>query len=135
MLLRKILMRALTIMMLFSTAALANENPPTITPRHVCGPAIMQQGIASVYSESLNHEPTASGEKLDISTLTAAHRTLGFGKIVEVTDRSTGKSVLVRIVDRGPFVKGRVIDITPAAQHALGHKAAGLYNVTLRLCK
>src|SRR5262249_41345462 len=75
-----------------------------------------QSGMASVYS----YGRTASGEKVHSGALTAAHRSLPFGTMVRVTNRHTGRSVLVRINDRGPFVRGRVIDVTPAAAHALG---------------
>jgi rare lipoprotein A len=61
--------------------------------------------------------------------MTAAHRTLPFGTMVRVTNQSTGRSVVVRINDRGPFVRGRIIDVMPAAAHALGF--SGLTNVTL----
>jgi rare lipoprotein A len=61
--------------------------------------------------------------------MTAAHRTLAFGTLVRVTNRSNGRSVVVRINDRGPFVRGRVIDLTPAAARALGF--SGLAQVTL----
>jgi rare lipoprotein A len=78
-----------------------------------------QSGVASVYStESGSH--TATGAKLDPAALTAAHRSLPFGTRVRVTNRSNGKSVVVTINDRGPFVRGRIIDLTPAAAHALG---------------
>jgi len=63
--------------------------------------------------------------------MTAAHRSLPFGTMVRVTNRSTGRSVVVRINDRGPFVRGRVIDVTPAAAHALGF--SGLARVTLEV--
>jgi rare lipoprotein A len=75
-----------------------------------------QVGIASVYSGGR----TANGETAAPSHLTAAHRSLPFGTMVRVTNRSTGRSVVVRINDRGPFVQGRVIDVTPAAAHQLG---------------
>jgi rare lipoprotein A len=61
--------------------------------------------------------------------MTAAHRTLPFGTMVRVTNQSTGRSVVVRINDRGPFVRGRIIDVMPAAARALGF--SGLTNVTL----
>jgi rare lipoprotein A len=73
-------------------------------------------GLASVYS----HGRTASGERLIPTTLTGAHRTLPFGAKVQVTNRRNGRSVVVRINDRGPFIRGRVIDVTPAAARALG---------------
>jgi|SRR5579871_2282902 rare lipoprotein A len=87
--------------------------------------ASAQSGIASVYSGGR----TANGERMVSSALTAAHRSLPFGTMVRVTNRSTGRSVVVRINDRGPFVRGRVIDLSPAAAHALGF--SGLANVTL----
>ena len=84
-----------------------------------------QSGIASVYSGGR----TASGERASASGMTAAHRTLSFGTLVRVTYRRSGRSVVVRINDRGPFVRGRVIDVTPAAARALGF--SGLAPVTL----
>ena len=89
--------------------------------------ASAQSGIASVYA--YRGEKTASGERVSPGGLTAAHRTLPFGTRVRVTNRRTGRSVVVRINDRGPFVRGRVIDVTPAAAHALGF--SGLAPVTL----
>jgi rare lipoprotein A len=87
--------------------------------------ASAQSGIASVY----DYGRTANGEHVSSGALTAAHRTLPFGTMVRVTNHSNGNSVVVRINDRGPFVKGRVIDLTPAGAHALGF--SGLANVSL----
>lgn len=84
-------------------------------------------GIASVYSYT-GHR-TANGEHLNIHGLTAAHRSLPFGTRVLVTNARNGHSVVVRINDRGPFVRGRVIDMTPAGARALGF--SGLAPVTL----
>jgi rare lipoprotein A len=72
---------------------------------------------------------TASGERVSSGGLTAAHRTLPFGTMVRVTNTRTNKSVVVRINDRGPFVRGRVIDLTPAGAHAIG--MSGLAPVSL----
>ena len=80
--------------------------------------AMAESGIASVYAHS--GSKTASGERANPAGLTAAHRTLAFGTHVRVTNRRNGRSVTVRINDRGPFVRGRVIDVTPAAARALG---------------
>jgi rare lipoprotein A len=91
--------------------------------------ASAQTGVASVYAYSGGK--TASGERVSPSALTAAHRTLPFGTRVQVTNDRTGRSVVVRINDRGPFVRGRVIDVTPAAAHALGF--SGLAEVTLKV--
>jgi len=84
-----------------------------------------QAGIASVYSG----EKTANGEYASPGRLTAAHKTLPFGTMVRVTSKENGRSVVVRINDRGPYVKGRVIDLMPAAAHALGF--SGLAHVSL----
>jgi rare lipoprotein A len=89
--------------------------------------ASAQSGIASVYG--YEGGTTASGERVATGGLTAAHRTLPFGTMVRVTNDRTGRSVVVRINDRGPFVAGRVIDLTPAAASALGF--SGLASVTL----
>src|ERR1700689_174842 len=78
--------------------------------------ASAQTGIASVYSGGR----TANGETARASALTAAHRSLPLGTLVRVTNQRSGRSVVVRINDRGPFVRGRVIDVTPAGAHALG---------------
>jgi len=94
-----------------------------------CSSAVMaQSGIASVYAYS--GERTASGERAQPSGLTAAHRTLPFGTRVRVTNKSNGRTVVVRINDRGPFVRGRIIDLTPAAARVLGF--SGLAHVTLQ---
>jgi rare lipoprotein A (peptidoglycan hydrolase) len=82
-------------------------------------------GIASVYSGG----GTASGERMNPSALTAAHPSLPFGTKVRVTNSHTGRSVVVRINDRGPFVKGRVIDLSPAAAKAIG--VGGIAQVSL----
>ena len=87
--------------------------------------ASAQSGIASVYSGGR----TASGGLAGSGGLTAAHRSLPFGTLVRVTNQNNGRSVVVRINDRGPFVRGRVIDVTPAAAHVLGF--SGLAHVIL----
>ena len=87
--------------------------------------ASAQSGIASVYSGGR----TANGEHAAASGLTAAHRSLPFGTMVRVTNQNTGRSVVVRINDRGPFIRGRIIDVTPTAAHALGF--SGLARVTV----
>ncbi len=89
--------------------------------------ASAQSGIASVYA--YNGGKTASGERMSNGALTAAHRTLPFGTMVRVTNARSGRSVVVRINDRGPFVRGRVIDLSPAAARELGF--SGVVNVTL----
>lgn len=75
-------------------------------------------GIASIYA--YRGEPTANGERANPGGLTAAHKTLPFGSRVRVTNNRNGRSVVVRINDRGPFIRGRVIDLTPAGANVLG---------------
>ena len=87
-------------------------------------------GIASVYSTKHGLK-TASGARMTDHTLTAAHRTLPFGTRVRVTHKNSGKSVIVTITDRGPFVRGRIIDLTPAAARLLG--ISGLAPVVLQM--
>jgi rare lipoprotein A len=86
-----------------------------------------QSGIASVYA--YRGEKTANGEFVRPDHLTAAHRTLPFGTKVRVNNKRNGRSVVVRINDRGPFIRGRVIDLTPSGARALGF--SGLAPVTL----
>ena len=90
-------------------------------------PAHAQSGIASVYGTESGK--TASGEPARPNGFTAAHRTLPLGSQVRVTNKNNGRSVVVRINDRGPYVGGRIIDLTPAAAHALGF--SGLAPVTV----
>jgi rare lipoprotein A len=91
------------------------------------GPA--QAGLASYYADAYQGRPTASGEPFDMHQMTAAHRTLPFGTVVRVTRVDSGRSVTVRINDRGPFVKGRVIDLSYAAASKLGMLRAGVVEV------
>ena len=89
--------------------------------------ASAQSGIASIYSG----EKTANGEWAYATRLTAAHKTLPFGTMVKVTHKKTGKSVVVRINDRGPYIKGRIIDLTPAGARALGFSGLAPVELTV----
>jgi rare lipoprotein A len=88
----------------------------------------MMRGLASYYWDG---HKTASGEPFDTTAMTAAHRTLPFNTRVRVTHLDTGRSVIVRINDRGPFKDGRVIDLSRAAAHALKIEKKGLARVKL----
>lgn len=81
------------------------------------GPALAETGLASQYS---NQSQTASGRRASARDMVAAHRTLAFGTRAKVENLSNGRSVVVTIIDRGPFIKGRIIDVSPAAARALG---------------
>jgi len=91
-------------------------------------PASAQCGSASWYAL---YSQTASGEQMDPSDLTAAHRTLPFGTKLKVTNQKNGKSVIVRVNDRGPFIKGRVIDLSKAAANKLGFISSGVTNICM----
>lgn len=94
----------------------------------------VERGEASFYAQSLAGRPTASGEPYKPAELTAAHKTLPFGTLVEVR-REDGRRVVVRINDRGPFRKGRVIDLSRRAAEELGMIRAGVIKVEVRVVK
>ncbi len=95
------------------------RHTPATTPTH---------GVASFYTEA---QQTASGEKFETNDLTAAHPTLPFGTRLRVTNVATGKSVTVRVNDRGPYVPGRVVDVSHSAANALGMVESGIAKVKL----
>ena len=90
-------------------------------------------GVASYYGRRFHGRRTANGERFDMHGYTAAHRTLPFGSKVEVTNPATGRSVTVRINDRGPFTRGRTIDLSRAAAEEIGLIARGHGTVELAL--
>jgi rare lipoprotein A len=92
-----------------------------------------QVGTASWYGQQFQGKQTASGEPFDMRDFTAAHPSLPLGSFVKVTNLRNGKAVVVRINDRGPFVDGRIIDVSYNAAHALGFKERGLQRVRLDL--
>jgi len=91
-----------------------------------------ETGLASFYSESYNGKKTANGEIYQSSAFTAAHKKLPFNTKVKVTNLSNGKTVKVRINDRGPFVAGRIIDLTKAAAKKIDMIDAGVVKVKIR---
>jgi rare lipoprotein A len=93
----------------------------------------VQTGKASWYGHAHDGKKTASGERFDMAELTAAHRTLPLGTRVRVTNVANGRSVVVRINDRGPFVDGRIVDLSRAAARALGALGEGLFDVRLEV--
>ena len=107
--------------------------PPVPLPRHPKSTPWTQTGIASWYVAEPGGQRTASGVPYDGMALTAAHRTLPFHSVVRVTNLKTNSQVIVRINDRGPFVDGRVIDLSLAAAKALDMWQPGLANVKLEV--
>jgi rare lipoprotein A len=102
---------------------------PVAKPRRSSG----LLGVASWYGAVLNGHRTASGEIFDMNRFTAAHRTLPFGTMVRVTDVHSGKSVVVRINDRGVLFPDRVIDLSRGAAERLGIRKSGVTNVRLEI--
>ncbi len=91
-----------------------------------------ETGMASYYAESYNGKRTANGEIYNSSEMTAAHKKLPFGTRVKVTNLSNGKTVKVRINDRGPFVSGRIIDLTRAAARKIDMIGPGVVKVKIK---
>ncbi len=94
-------------------------------------PASVQRGGASWYGPGFHGRKTASGERFDTHAMTAAHKTLAFGTRVRVVNERTGRSVVVRINDRGPYAHGRVIDLAQAPARAIG--MSGISYVSLHI--
>jgi rare lipoprotein A len=125
---------AVLIPLLLTVSAAAQEAQTTDEPTAEVEQATeIDGGMASYYSDELAGNRTASGERFDPDELTAAHRSLPFGSLVRVTNVANGDSVVVRINDRGPFSRGRVIDISHAAARQIGMHRSGTARVKLAL--
>ena len=111
------------------------RNLPRRQPqRRAAAPAAKgETGLAAVYSDKLNGHKTASGQVYHRDQLTAAHKTLPFGTQVKVTNTKNGKSVVVRINDRGPVQEGRVLDLSAKAAAAIGIKPNAMAEVSLEV--
>ncbi len=108
--------------------ASAKKHTPFARLKNATPTQIASQGVASFYTEG---QQTASGEKFDTNDLTAAHPTLPFGTRLRVTNVVSGRSVTVRVNDRGPYVPGRVVDVSHSAADALGMVGSGIAKVKL----
>ena len=106
----------------------ASKPAPFAPDRNTAGTPGASQGLASFYTEGTR---TASGESFDTHALTAAHPTLPFGTRLRVTNVASGRSVTVRVNDRGPFAPGRVVDVSYSAAEALGMVGGGIARVKL----
>lgn len=112
----------------------ATMPPPAATPSLAPAPQrpyFTETGIASFYGRAHQGKTTADGGTFDAGALTAAHPSLAFGTVVRVTNLDNGRTVKVAINDRGPHVKGRIIDLSAAAARMLGMMRAGLAEVRL----
>jgi len=112
--------------------AVTKKHTPFASNKNAAETQVASHGLASFYTEGTQ---TASGEKFDTHELTAAHRTLPFGTRLRVTNVATGRSVTVRVNDRGPFVPGRVVDVSGSAANELGIVESGIAKVKLDVLK
>jgi len=117
-----------SVMLVVSSGCTATAKTPSTASRTMTG-------LASFYGHKWHGRKTANGERLNIHAMTAAHKTLPFGTRVRVTLLSTGKSVIVRINDRGPFVRGRIIDLTDDAARKIGLTVQGVGRVKLEVLR
>jgi rare lipoprotein A len=108
--------------------ASVKKHTPFKSHRHAARAKTPSEGIASFYTEGTK---TANGEKFNTHDLTAAHPTLPFGTRLRVTNVTTGQAVTVRVNDRGPYIQGRIVDVSYSAADALGMVGKGLANVKL----
>ena len=108
--------------------AVARKHTPFASNKKPAATQVASDGIASFYTEGTK---TASGEKFNTHELTAAHPTLPFGTRLRVTNVASGQSVTVRVNDRGPYVRGRVVDVSHAAAETLGMVGGGVAKVKL----
>jgi rare lipoprotein A len=122
----------LGLLFLLSACATSHANP-TSAPRLKKGK--VQVGVASWYGPGFHGKPTASGEVYDMHALTAAHRTLPLGTLVEVRNLENGRRLVARINDRGPHVRGRIVDLSMGAAQALGLDQAGTARVRLTVLR
>jgi len=103
-----------------------------ITTFSSCGKFITETGKASYYGNDFNGKKTANGQTFNKNSLTAAHKTLPFGTVVKVTNLSNGKTVTVTINDRGPYAKGRIIDLSEKAAASIDMVNQGVAQVQLK---
>ena len=106
---------------------------PSALSRTYEQPAFTQTGTASWYGRRNQGRTTASGEPFDASRLTAAHRSLAFGTVLRVSDLTTGRTVKVRVNDRGPYVRGRILDLSAEAAKVLGIRQEGVARVRIEV--
>ena len=137
---RRLLATAALLSSLAVAAACASRAPRPVSqpvPPEEAASAWSEEGLASWYGggDGFDGKPTASGEIFDTSQLTAAHRDLPLGTVVDVTNVETGASVRVRINDRGPFVRGRIIDLSRSAAQRVGVIGPGVAKVRLTIAE
>ncbi|HQQ77415.1 MAG TPA: septal ring lytic transglycosylase RlpA family protein [Thermoanaerobaculia bacterium] len=113
--------------------AACSSTPKAVSPAAAPAQGAIERGLASWYGKEFDGLPTASGETFRPEKISAAHRTLPLGTVVDVTNEKNGRSVRVKVNDRGPFVAGRIVDLSKAAAAEIGSVGDGVVPVTLRV--
>jgi rare lipoprotein A len=124
-------LRALSCIAFVALVALVVAGCATTRAPVVSGQPFVEEGLATFYGREAHGGPTASGERFDMHALTAAHRRLPFGTVVDVVNLRNGRRVSVRINDRGPYGRGRIIDVSLAAARRLEMVEAGVVPVRI----
>ena len=124
-----------TLLLLFTLTLFACSQSGKVSAPYSVNHSNTQSGIASYYADKYQSRPTASGEPFDQSKATAAHKTLPFGTLVRVRNIRNHRIVVVRINDRGPFVRGRIIDLSKSAFSAIENPRAGVVDVEIQILK
>jgi len=120
-------------LIVFEAGRAASGATPDGKSEPVAGASTAMEGVASFYGKEHHGKKTANGETFDMNKLTAAHRALPFGAKVKVTNLTNNRSVIVRINDRGPFIAGRMIDLSQAAAERLDMIEAGVVRVKVQV--
>jgi rare lipoprotein A len=123
--------RILALLLVCGLCACAGIGLPPVPERGPVG--YTEVGLASWYGRAHHRKRTANGERFNMNGMTAAHRRLEFGTVARVTNLENGKTVKVRINDRGPYVRGRIIDLSARAADALDIKGDGVARVRLEV--
>jgi rare lipoprotein A len=120
----------LLILLVITLSACSSQSPRTT---HY--PGLYETGKASYYADKYQGRQTANGERFNQRAMTAAHKTLRFGTWVKVTNVNNGRSVVVRINDRGPFIRGRIIDLSKFAFSKIANPRLGVVDVAVEVIK
>lgn len=115
------------------TAGTRTTPPPPVAVPKNAKPIMVEHGLASWYGGPYHNRKAANGEIYDMDTFTAAHRTLPLNSVIRVTNPKTGQSVVVRVTDRGPFIAGRILDLSRAAAKAIDTWRAGVAPVKIEV--
>ncbi len=125
----------LLLFIILTTLGACSQTPRNTKPILENPVASRETGKASYYADKYQGRQTANGERFNQNARTAAHKTLAFGTWVKVTNKRNGRSVVVRINDRGPFVKGRIIDLSKSAFSAIANRRSGVVEVVVEIVR